>query len=125
MDKKTIILNFSHPITDEQRAQIAAALEREIEVLDVPFQLDLLHQISPQVRLIVSSLDISPEQWQSAPIIVNLPGFSPGAAALLAELHGRMGYFPPIIRLRRQAGWWVFAEVVDLQEIRDLARQAR
>jgi len=121
----TTLLNFGHPMTEEQREQISAALEREIKVVDVPFQLDLNRSIPPQVRLIVSSIGFSPTKWQASPIIINPPGYAPGAAVLLAELHGRMGYFPPIVRLRREGSRFVLAEILDLQDVRDAARQAR
>lgn len=49
--------------------------------------------------------------------------------ALLAELHGRCGYFPAHVRLRRVEGTippeYEVAEVLDLQEIRDQARDRR
>jgi hypothetical protein len=49
--------------------------------------------------------------------------------ALLAELHGRMGYFPTCIRMRPVAGArpprYEVAEALDLQTVRDRARQTR
>jgi len=48
---------------------------------------------------------------------------------LLAELHGRCGYFPPCIRLRPAQGpvppQYEVAEVLNLQAVRDAARQKR
>jgi len=37
-------------------------------------------------------------------ILVNTPSLNFITAMLLAKLHGRMGYFPPIIRLRPANG---------------------
>jgi hypothetical protein len=48
---------------------------------------------------------------------------------VLAELHGRMGYFPPVLRLRpvEQAlpPRYELAEVINLQAVRDSARKER
>jgi hypothetical protein len=51
------------------------------------------------------------------------------AVVLLAELHGRMGYFPACLRLRPVEGStpprFEAAEVVNLQEVRNAARKRR
>ncbi|MEZ4737472.1 MAG: CRISPR-associated protein Csx15 [Caldilineaceae bacterium] len=61
------------------------------------------------------------------PIVVHPPGFVPGALALLSELHGRMGYFPAVVRLRSVSGStprvYEFAEIINLQALRDAARE--
>jgi hypothetical protein len=61
--------------------------------------------------------------------LVNLPALAPAAAALLAELHGRMGYFPAIVRIRPVAGStppaYEVAEIINLQAVRDAARERR
>mgnify|MGYP001335350054 CR=1 FL=1 len=48
---------------------------------------------------------------------------------LLANLHGRMGYFPPILRMRPVEGAipprFELAEVINLQALRDAARKER
>jgi len=47
----------------------------------------------------------------------------------LAELHGRMGYFPPLLRTRPAPGSlpprYEAAEALNLQALRDAARAAR
>jgi len=72
---------------------------------------------------------MAPAEWQTAPLLINPPALNSIAAALLAELHGRMGYFPPIVRLRPVAGStptrYEVAEVINLQEVRDQARRRR
>ena len=72
---------------------------------------------------------LTPTQWQSEPILVVLPSLNFIAAALLAELHGRMGYFPPVVRTRPVADVlprrYEVAEILDLQGIRETARKAR
>ncbi|OQA39911.1 MAG: hypothetical protein BWY52_03004 [Chloroflexi bacterium ADurb.Bin325] len=51
------------------------------------------------------------------------------AVALLAELHGRMGYFPTCVRLRPVAGStpprFEVAELLPLNEVREAARRRR
>jgi hypothetical protein len=54
----------------------------------------------PQVCNIISNAKISSESLQRGEYIVNLPGFAPAAAVLIAELHGRMGHFSTIIRMK-------------------------
>jgi len=83
----------------------------------------------PQVESLLARVDLSPHEWQSAPIIVMLPSLNFIAALLLAELHGRMGYFPPVVRTRPIAGsmprQFEVAELLDLQAVRENARLFR
>ena len=48
---------------------------------------------------------------------------------MLAELHGRLGYFPPVLRLRPVEGAlpprFEVAEILNLQDVRDAARAKR
>jgi hypothetical protein len=48
---------------------------------------------------------------------------------LLAELHGRMGHFPAVLRLRpvpdSNPPQFEVAEVINLQEVRDETRKRR
>jgi len=58
-----------------------------------------------------------------------LPSLNYAAAVLLAELHGRMGHFPAILRLRPIAGALVteydVAEIINLEAVRAEARTRR
>jgi hypothetical protein len=60
---------------------------------------------------------------------VVLPSLNFIAALLLAELHGRMGYFPPVVRTRPVEGSlprrFEVAEILDLQGRRETARVTR
>lgn len=125
-----ILLNFSHPITPQQQAQIeeltGQTLERVIGASphfdeDAPFQ--------PQLDALLAHIDLGADEWQSAPILLVLPSLNFISAALLAELHGRMGYFPPVVRTRPAPGSlprrYEVAEILDLQTIRTTARQKR
>jgi hypothetical protein len=61
-------------------------------------------------------------------LLVNPPGYAPAAFVLLAELHGRIGHFPSLVRLRPKSGpvtTYEVAELLNLQTIRDAARERR
>ena len=125
-----LILNFSHPLTADHLAQVEALTGRAVErVADVPVQIDVDRNLAEQVAEIVDGIGMSSEEWQSLPLLVNLPGYAPAAAVLLAELHGRMGYWPTIMRQRAVSGSlptrYEVAETIGLQEIRDAARERR
>lgn len=125
-----ILLNFSHPITDAQRTQIEALtgnpIGREIAVLP---QFDEQQPFAPQLASLLGRFPMTPAEWQGEPILVVLPSLNFIAAALLAELHGRMGYFPPVVRTRPLADTvprqFEVAEILDLQALREQARKKR
>jgi hypothetical protein len=125
-----ILLNFAHPLTPEHLAQIEALAGARVErVVNVPTQFDAQLPFAPQVASLVASAGLSPEEWQTLPLLVNPPALNVIAVSLLAELHGRMGYFPTVVRLRAVAGStplrFEVAELVNLQIVRDAARTAR
>lgn len=125
-----IILNYAHPITAVQQEQIVALTGQHIDrLLDIPSQIDLQQPLLPQIVAMTDAAGLSPQQWQSEAILVNLPALNFSAAALLAELHGRMGYFPPVLRIRPIAGSlpprYEVAEILNLQVLRDEARTRR
>jgi hypothetical protein len=125
-----IVLNFSHPLTDAQRSQIETLTGQPITDLhELPTQFDEQQPFVPQLDALLAQIDLTPEQWQSEPILVVPPSLHFIAAALLAELHGRMGYFPPVVRTRPVAESlprrYEVAEILDLQAIREAARRRR
>ena len=125
-----ILLNFSHPITPEQQAQIETLIHQKIEqVLHIPVQFDHAQLYLSQLVQVMEKLPLNSQELQSAPILVNLPSFNAIAALVLAELHGRMGYFPPIVRMRPVEGAipprYEVAEILNLQSVRDAARTRR
>ena len=125
-----IVLNFAHPLTPAQIAQAEALSGQKVErVIEARAQFDQERPFAPQVRALVDQVNLSPGEWQTAPLLVNPPTLHVIAAALLAELHGRMGYFPSILRLRPVAGsnspQFEVAEILNLNEIREQARLLR
>ncbi len=124
-----LILNFTHPFTDEQKAQIEEIAGATIgEVRTIPVQIEQAEPLEPQIRAIVDAVQLTSEEWQTIPLLVNPPGYAPAAFVLLAELHGRIGHFPPLIRLRPKPGpvpAYEVAELLNLQSIRESARRHR
>jgi hypothetical protein len=125
-----ILLNFSHPLTPEQQGQIEALIHQPVErVIHLPAQFDQQQPYLPQLEALMARIPLAPQELQGAAILVNLPSFNAIAALVLAELHGRMGYFPPILRLRPVADAipprYEAAEILNLQSVRDTARTKR
>jgi hypothetical protein len=81
------------------------------------------------VRQVVDAVGLTPEEWQTLPLVVNLPSLNVIAALVIAELHGRCGYFPAVLRLKpvpqTTPPRFAVAEIVNLQTVRDEARQTR
>jgi len=100
-----------------------------LEVTNILTQFDPSKSYATQAQELVKSIPLSGVDWQTVPLLINLPGHSTIAACLLAELHGRMGHFPAIIRLRpvhiNPTPSFEIAEIVNLQELRDQARLSR
>jgi hypothetical protein len=125
-----VIINFSHPLTDPQKQKVEELAGQPIDrILDLPSQFDEGRPFADEATDLVSATGFSPTDWQTLPLIVNLPSLSVIAALVLAEIHGRAGYFPTILRLRPAAGSAVHqfevAEILNLQAFRDLARTRR
>lgn len=125
-----LILNYSHPLTPDQLSQLEALTGAAIaEVREIPAQLDLEAPFAPQAVALADAAQLTPEQWQTTPLLLVPPALNFAAVALLAELHGRMGYFPPVVRLRPVAGAlpprYEVAEIINLQAVRDAARKKR
>ena len=125
-----ILINFSHPFTTSQMEALGTLLGGEVgRVVDVKTHFDQQVPFEPQVAGLIDSVGLSSHDWQTLPLMVVTPSLAPIAALLLAELHGRMGYFPPVVRLRPVADAlpprFEVAEILRLQEVRDRARGGR
>ena len=125
-----ILLNFSHPLTPEQLAQVEALAAQPVtQTIDLPVQFDNDQPFGPQLQALATQIPLSPEALQTEAILVNLPALNFITALVLAELHGRMGYFPPAVRLSPIAGSlpprYEVAEILNLQAVRDQARKTR
>jgi len=125
-----ILLNFSHPLTPAHLAQIETLTGQKVErVVEVRSQIDAQQPLVPQVTALADECGLSPAEWQTLPLLINPPSLNFTAVVLLAELHGRCGYFPAHLRTRPVEGsiprQYEVAEVLDLQAVRDVARKKR
>jgi hypothetical protein len=125
-----ILLNFSHPLTEAQLAAAAELTAEPIErVVQVGVHFDHQAPFLPQLAALMDGLDLTPQELQTAALLVNPPALNFITALLLAELHGRLGYFPAVLRLRPVSGAtpprFEVAEILNLQQVRDAARAER
>ena len=129
-----ILLNFAHPITDAQLRQLEAILDQPVaRVVTVPAHFDtgrsFVEQVIELVDCAAEAAKLTGAGWQTEPLLVNPPALNFITAALLAELHGRAGYFPPIMRTRPIPGSvpprFEVVEVIDLNALREGARGRR
>lgn len=125
-----IIVNFSHPLTEQQLADVRRKIGVEdLTVRDIKVNFDPDVPFAEQARVLVDGAELTPGAWQSELLLVNLPSLNYITGLLLAELHGRLGYFPSVLRLRRVRGSsspkFEVAEILDLQGTRDAARAQR
>lgn len=125
-----ILLNFTHPLSQSQLQQLQSVVGENIErTIHISVQFAHDRSFVEQVRELADAAGLSPEEWQSAPILIIPPALNFIAVTLLAELHGRMGYFPPIVRMRpvheTLPPRYEVAEVINLQAVRDAARARR
>lgn len=124
------ILNLSHPLTPKQLEQIQARVGGSIDaVINPHVHFDVNQDFVPQVITLLDSLQISPERWQGEVWLVLLPSLNHITAILLAEMHGRTGKFPTMLRLRpvstEFATEYELAEIINLQRVREEARERR
>jgi len=115
-----ILVNLSHSFTEEQERQIETISRQAVEsMIDVRTHFDNDQPFAEQTRRWVESAGLTAEEWQTEPLLVNLPGLSVIAALVLAELHGRCGYFPGAVRLKPVPGGtpprFEAAEILNLQ----------
>lgn len=125
-----LILNFAHPLSQAHLARIEDLAGTQVaEVKQMVAQIDVQQNVVPQVMALVDSVGLSPEEWQTLPLLVNPPSLNYIAVTLMAEVHGRCGYFPACLRLRPVADSLVpryeVAEIINLQEVREAARLKR
>lgn len=125
-----ILLNFGHPLADEHLSQVEALAERAVErTVNVPARFDHAQSFTLQTKALVDGLALTPAEWKTLSVLMNPPALTAIAVTLLAELHGRMGRFPLILRIRPVIGsipvQYEVAELIDLQVVRDLARGQR
>jgi hypothetical protein len=120
----SIVINLStRSLTELQIKRI----ERETyieELIEVPVRFEAVPGLDVQVKALVEQLGLLPEEWQQKSIVIHLPGLSAASAAMLANLHGKMGHFPKVLWLRptaEDASIYEVGQVLRLQDMRDAA----
>ena len=124
------LINFSHPLTENQIQKLEEKLGQKIErVVEIDAYIDQQKPLIPQIVELVDRVGFTSHEWQTVPFILNPPSLSISAVTLLAELHGRCGYFPPVLRLRPAEGSFPLqfevAEIINLYQVREEARKRR
>lgn len=125
-----LVLNFSHPLTTEQREQVTTLCGEPIDrVIEAPAQFDHAREFIAQATELVESTGLSAAAWQTERLLVVPPSLAAIACLVVAEIHGRAGYFPPLIRISPQAGKvppvYEVCEILDLAGVRERARLTR
>lgn len=125
-----LILNFSHPMTENQKQEAETLTGQAIEkVYDIHVQFDNDVSYAEQAEALMRDLPVDGTTLQTRPILILLPSSNFIAASVLASLHGMMGYFPAVLRISPEAGSlppvYHAAEVLNLQSIRDNSRKFR
>ncbi len=124
-----VLLNYTHPLTSDQLAQVAALLGEPPDQRRIAVQVDRARPLAEVAAELADAAALGPAEWQTSALLINPPALAPVVLALAAELHGRCGYFPAMLNVRPIAGAnpprYEIAEVVNLQAIRDLARTRR
>ena len=124
------ILNFSHPLTEQQLSDISAAIGvLSPEVIDVPVQFDTDLPFVTQMTGMIDALSVDAGTWQTETWLMVPPALSFITVLVLAELHGRTGGFVSIVRLRPDHSGgstrYQFAEIINLNQVRQQARTRR
>jgi len=128
--QRFLVVNFHHLLKPEQIKDMQRLLQwPRIEVIDA--RLGTVPEKQNFTRYLlnhIESIDLTAEEWQTACLAVIPPGFAPACSVMLAELHGRLGYFPDIVRIRPSESGpekYVVAEIIALRDIRNQARGKR
>jgi hypothetical protein len=127
-----LIINFSgHPVLPGQQKDIGHMMHwPSPEVINVSLgNVAEDHNFVSTIEKAVEKVALSPEEWQSTPIVVIPAGYSALWSVVLAELHGRLGYFPDVVRLRPASTVsnekYEVAEIMNLREVRHKSRDKR
>ncbi|MEM7117793.1 MAG: CRISPR-associated protein Csx15 [Chloroflexota bacterium] len=125
-----IIINFSgHPLTERQKTAVSTHKNYPIgQLIELQPHFDQQRPFAPQIEAVVAQIGQVAAGWQQQRILIVPPGHAPATAVLLAELHGRLGHFPEIIRIRPSHDApepYEVGEIINLQALRNEARQKR
>ena len=114
-----ILLNYAHPITEEQQTQLISLLGEKPEIREIPTHIDRTQPLAQVAAALADAAHLTGDEWQRTPLLLNPPALAPLSVTLIAELHRRCGYFIPILHIRPLAGIlpprFEIGEIVSLQ----------
>jgi len=122
------LINFSsHVLTPEQKMQIEEKVYVE-EYIEYDVHFDAKGDLEHQVKEFLEKTGLTLEEWSTKDICLLLPGLAPGAAALLAYIHGLRGGFPRVAWIYQDSkeggsSPYKLAQLIKLQDLRDNARK--
>lgn len=122
------ILNLASQLSSDDVSAVAALSGRKPRrVVNVVPNFVESEPLGPQVRELLDGLGFSSADWEKQSIILNLPPDPAASALIVAEIAGRRGRTPSVIRWRTAPGGQGRepAEVISLHEIRKEARHQR
>jgi hypothetical protein len=132
VDSRKLILNFSgHPVLPGQQQSIERQMRwASSEVIDVSLgNIAEDHKFVSAIEKAVERIGLSQEEWQATPFVVIPAGYSAVWTVVQAILHGRLGHFPDVVRLRPAPPLSVekfeVAEIMNLHEVRHHSRDKR
>lgn len=125
-----IVINFAHPLQDEQLSRLGELCgEAVARVMPVATQFDHGRSYAEQVVELVDAVGLSSDAWQTERLVIVPPSLAAIACLVVAEIHGRAGYFVPIARMSPRANAvppiFDVVEVIDLNGQREAARNRR
>lgn len=125
-----IVVNFAHPLRDDQLARIGELCDEPVtRVVSVTTQFDHARGYAEQAAQLVDAAGLPADGWQMERLVIVPPSLAAIACLIVAEIHGRAGYFVPIVRLSPQPDTvppvFEVAEVLDLAGQREAARCRR
>jgi hypothetical protein len=132
MATKPLILNFSgHPVTAGQQQAIEKLMHWsasglvDVRLGNVPED----NNFVPFITKAIESAGLLPEDWQTTTFVTVPAGYPAAWSVILAELHGRLGYFPDVVRLRPTRSGasekYEVAEIISLRQLRHESRGKR
>lgn len=131
-EQRYLAVNFSaHPLLPGQLQEIQKKMgwPKVTEIAVKSGSVPETQRFGLLALQVVEQIDLTHEEWQSLPLVVIPAGYASLWSLLLAELHGRMGHFPDLVRLRpanKEADErFEVAEIIRLQDARNQARAKR
>ncbi|QGT99783.1 hypothetical protein SYNTR_1190 [Candidatus Syntrophocurvum alkaliphilum] len=125
-----IIINFSHPMHDKDIKRIEEITNIKVtEIRDIDTFIDIEKNLEEQLFSIIKEVGFTSHQWQTEPFLINPPSLNYSTAALISLIHGLAGHFPAIVRFKPISNVistsFEVAEIINLQQLREKARQIR